>query len=684
MDGAIPVDLYIPPGREPEIQGMTYSMTAQARKLPLEPGLSFYGIKDEDKNTIIKISEKLIESHTKSVNEIVSHCSEISGYGFHSNKILDHCNQIVSETLNCSYMVISLCQSFTKIDLTSSQLASLMNREKSDNFSTEEDLLISKVKVEKCISSSADDAQNSIGMTTVQSDKLSDPYMRCVSVKKNPLTISSYNRQTCNIVKEKTEPFDNMAVEDSSSSNDDQSSIAGMAEPSSQTNSGSELTCSVCSKTFKTETTFKKHKQYHNRYNFVCEVCNGRFAGKLKLRKHVLSQTDEGHVKLRMTQNSFSQVESSDFINPGSVVKLGMNNGEMLSSSAGMAFNVLEENETFEPTKVKLEDNLTKIKVEKDDCPSSDDEIIDVVSEEPDRRQISSEVENHSEDKTEDHDGSDEGSLALSDNDGLEYNDNVNNDPDWDEVKQVDDEKVCTNTIKKDKSYKRHKLSHQIQNNTKDFVCEVCDKRFDMKHKLKTHIFSETDKEHIKLHVGKNPVKVKRQCEICGKQYGDMRYLERHLKIHSGVKEFACELCDYKSYSNEHLRKHMIRHTGIKKYICHHCGKGFPRKGDLIKHFRSHTGIRAFHCDQCPKSFVLSTNLARHRKVHIEELPYACEICGKRSRQAYNITVHMRTHNGHKPFACEICGNKFAHNVSLRQHKKSCHGEMVNKAGGDV
>ncbi|XP_055958644.1 zinc finger protein 493 [Patella vulgata] len=693
-----------------------------------EAGSSYYGIKDKDLNTIIKISEKLIESHTKSVNEIVSHCSEISGYGFHSNKILDHCNQIVSETLNCSYMVISLCQSFTKIDLTSSQLASLMNREKSGSFSTEEDMLISKVKEENNYCSSTNDAQHSVGMITVQSDKLSDSYMRHVSIKKNPLTISSYNRQTCKIVKEKTKPLYNLAVEGSSST-DDPASIVDMATgphevvlvrysdqisntirndkgksstdlhevntlkmddicskdpdfpvegecrgessnsleinvldwdkgisgPSSQTNSGSEFTCSVCSKTFKTETTFKKHKQYHNRYNFVCEVCNGRFAGKLKLRKHVLSQTDEGHVKLRM---------SSVFIQTG---------------SAGMVFDVFEENESFEPTKVKLEENLTKGKVEKDERPN-DDEIIDVVSEEPDfmlkrneieGRQTSPEVENQ----------------TYSDTDALEYDDNVNNDPDWHEVKELEDEQVCTNTFKKDKPFKRHKLSHQIQTN--DFGCEVCDKHFDTKNKLKTHIskchskniktkiLTETNKDHVvKLPVMKNSVRVKRQCEICGKQYKNLCHLRHHLKTHSGVKSFSCELCDYKGYTNQHLSRHMKSHSTDKNYQCDQCGKRFATNNNLKKHITTHNNVRSFSCHMCSKRFNDHGALTRHSKIHKHEQQHVCEICGKRSRQAYNITVHMRTHNGHKPFSCEICGKKFAHNVSLRQHKNSCVGKI--------
>ncbi|KAK6173765.1 hypothetical protein SNE40_017166 [Patella caerulea] len=721
MDGA---NFNIQPGR-----ALENCSIINPGKLPLDPGLSFYGIKDKDLNTIINISEQLIESHTKSVNEIVAHCSEMSSYGFHTNKILDHCNQIVSGTLNSSYMVINLCQSFTKIDLTSSQLTSLINREKSTSNSTEEKMLISKSKVENNYCSSTKDAQNSVDMTTIQRDELSDRYVHHMSVKKNPLTVSSYNRQTCNIVKEKTRLFDNLALGGSSSLTDDPASIVDIAtrphevldfrnsdqmsitikndKGKSSTDlhkvntlqmdnfcsknsdfpvegecgdefsnsleinvldwdkgiSGSEFTCSICSKTFKTETTLKKHKQYHDRYNFVCEVCNGRFAGKVKLKKHVLSQTDAEHVKFRMTKNSFRQVESSVFVK---------------TNSAGMVFDAFEDKESFEANKVNVEENVTKVKVEKGDRPS-DDEIIDVVSEEPDfmlkrneieGRQVSSEVEN----------------TSFSNNDALEYDGDVNDDPDWDEVKQLDDGKVCTNTIKKEKPFKRHKPSHQIQ--TKDFVCKVCLEHFAKKNKLKTHIskchsknikthiLTGTNKDCLKLQVVKNSVRVKRQCEICGKQYKNLCHLRHHLKTHSGVKNYLCDLCDYKGYTNQHLSRHMKSHSIDKNYQCDQCGKRFATNNNLKKHLTTHNNIRSFSCHMCSKRFNDHGALTRHSKIHKHEQQHVCEICGKRSRQAYNITVHMRTHNGHKPFSCEICGKNFAHNVSLRQHKNSCTGKI--------
>ncbi|XP_050417533.1 zinc finger protein 665 [Patella vulgata] len=479
-------------------------------------GTPVYATQFTSLNNVIEISKKLIESQTKSANEISSHCSEISGYEFHCNKILESCNQIVSETLNTSYTVINLCQ-----------------------------LVIAEAGV----------------------------------------------------------------------------------SPSSLKN-----------------------------INNISEIA----------KRQVGAPTNK----------------LSTMIDTASLMNLYIDNAERVSTSAGtVSENRVEGND--------VDVDLSKVKVEKDAVSCSVDMATGHYKEasemenqnEIEERQISSEVEDHTENKTEDHDNRDEeseSSVELSDNDALEYDDNINNDPDWDVVKQLEENKVCTDPFKKEKSYKRRKRSHQ-----NDFLCEVCDKHFDLKKELRKHIFSQTDENHLKLHKMMSPVKKKRQCELCGQVFSYAHNFKTHMLRHSGEKNFACDQCDYKGYTNKHLAKHMICHKAVREYICYHCGKQFLRNAGLTRHLIYHTGVKSYQCNLCPKKFVQSSHLARHKKTHKEDLPYACEICGKRSRQAYNITVHMRTHNGHKPFSCEICGNKFAHNVSLRQHKKSCHGEIINKAGGD-
>ncbi|XP_050417516.2 zinc finger protein 2-like [Patella vulgata] len=509
-------------------------------------------------NTVIEISENLMESQTNLVNEITSHCSEISGYEFHCIQILESCNQIVSETLNSSYTVINLCQ----------------------------------------------------------------------------LVIAEANMS-----------------------------------PSSSKN-----------------------------INKISKIA----------KRQVCSPTNK----------------LSAMIDTASLVNLYIDNAERVSTSAG----IVSENRV-EGNDVNLD--ITKVKVEKDAESCSVDTAtrhFEDASEmenqnEVEERQISSEVEDHSEDKTEDHGNRDEeseSSLELSDNDALEYDDNVDDDPDWDVVKQLEEtkdhdnrdeesesslelsdndieyndnvnndpdwgvdkqykkKKVETKPFKKKKSFKIRERSNQMQTN--DFVCKICDEHFNAKHQLRKHVLAQTDENHLKLHERMNLIKKKRQCELCGKFFKYFSDFKVHMLRHRGEKNFACDQCDYKGYTKKHLAKHMFCHKTVKDYICNHCGKQFLRNGELKNHLIYHSGVKSFQCNLCPKSFALKGHLDRHKKTHkAGDMPYVCEICGKRSRQSYNITVHMRTHTGHKPFSCEICGNKFAHNVSLRQHKKSCHGVIVKK-----
>ena len=82
---------------------------------------------------------------------------------------------------------------------------------------------------------------------------------------------------------------------------------------------------------------------------------------------------------------------------------------------------------------------------------------------------------------------------------------------------------------------------------------------------------------------------------------------------------FSCSICPYKSRFKGDLDKHMRVHTGIKPYRCSFCNVGFSQSSSLYVHFRKHTGEKPFVCDYCQKPFADKSNFKKHvQNVHLK------------------------------------------------------------------
>ena len=58
-------------------------------------------------------------------------------------------------------------------------------------------------------------------------------------------------------------------------------------------------------------------------------------------------------------------------------------------------------------------------------------------------------------------------------------------------------------------------------------------------------------------------------------------------------------------------------------------GKSFNEKGAMNRHERIHSGVKPYSCETSGKSFNDSGNIRKHERLHTGERPYNCEICGK-------------------------------------------------------
>lgn len=159
------------------------------------------------------------------------------------------------------------------------------------------------------------------------------------------------------------------------------------------------------------------------------------------------------------------------------------------------------------------------------------------------------------------------------------------------------------------------------------------------------------------------------RCDLCEKQFKDLSFLERHLRLHLEGKLYNCTTCNKVFNYKGLLKRHMVVHTKEKPYECHICHKCFTQSNDLKIHIRLHTGQKPFKCEYCTSSFNQKQQLKNHRRKHTGEKPFECEKCGKRFSRRDHCRAHLKTHNNDH-LRCQICGFTARHGNSLEKHAK--------------
>lgn len=134
--------------------------------------------------------------------------------------------------------------------------------------------------------------------------------------------------------------------------------------------------------------------------------------------------------------------------------------------------------------------------------------------------------------------------------------------------------------------------------------CKLCDEKFDDYWTKMHHMVDKHNAPPISL-----------KCNACERTFTNRRSLARHVKKdHLMEREHVCTICDMQFFLKHYLEAHMRVHTGVKNFRCHVCMKHYASKKSLRQHLRAHANDRKYACNFCELAFVQRSTLKNHIK----------------------------------------------------------------------
>ncbi|XP_063370298.1 zinc finger protein 135-like [Cydia amplana] len=197
----------------------------------------------------------------------------------------------------------------------------------------------------------------------------------------------------------------------------------------------------------------------------------------------------------------------------------------------------------------------------------------------------------------------------------------------------------CEKTFRDHHQILKHGLTHkgEAEGPTpgKRFVCDLCPEGFVYMRYLLAH--------RTRAHPEAAARALALRCATCAREFAHLNSLRRHLRAHSGERNFLCSVCGKALSSREHLKFHLRIHAGYKPNVCGTCGKGFVKKCNLTLHERVHSGEKPHVCSHCGKAFSQRSTLVIHERYHSGARPYVCALCGRGFVAKGLLSMHLKT-----------------------------------------
>ena len=156
-------------------------------------------------------------------------------------------------------------------------------------------------------------------------------------------------------------------------------------------------------------------------------------------------------------------------------------------------------------------------------------------------------------------------------------------------------------------------------------------------------------------------------CNVCDRAFSERYKMKNHINIvHKGEKIFKCAICEISFSGKGNLNVHVSSvHQMKKPFKCDVCSKCYTTNNSLIKHIASIHENQKYDCEMCDKIFTGTSCLNRHiRSVHQviwshSNVIFVIEL----SHITQNWNIHIiSVHDKQKPFKCNICNRAFRYN----------------------
>ncbi|XP_073832621.1 uncharacterized protein [Musca autumnalis] len=321
-----------------------------------------------------------------------------------------------------------------------------------------------------------------------------------------------------------------------------------------------KFTCTECHKKFEFKTSFNWHKRVHNPdHEFVCQICQYRFASKMALKSHITTKHDPKRPKKMHACNICDfQIDKLTVL----TIHLKRYHRDVLPVKCELC------DVEFLPTDAHREYHMTVHReISCDICKAT-------FKTRKDLRYHT--LKNHV-----------EKSPYLCPHCGKEFRQSGNL---YQHV-QIHKEKniqcpECPKRFNFKNKLKLHMLTHTKE---KKFVCKTCGEAFLRPETLNTH-----RKKHSKDYKAKIY-----QCTQCNMSFTRKFTLERHQITHTGEKKHQCTHCDRVFAASGDLVKHLRTHLGENTYMCDECPQAFKYQKELrdhkSQHYKEKNGVVGSH-----------------------------------------------------------------------------------------